>query len=88
VESTVSGSIYSKTTVEGDPVVKGMLGLSLSLLATKNLTFSFSLGGMLTSATSFYNDAFLDGLDMVSVVFSVTYNGGIMNGENGGGRDI
>jgi hypothetical protein len=50
-----------------------MLGLSATLLSTSNISFSVSIGGYITSETGWYNEKFLNGLQMKSIVLAVTY---------------
>ncbi|MBN2040058.1 MAG: autotransporter outer membrane beta-barrel domain-containing protein [Spirochaetes bacterium] len=54
-----------------------MIGLSATLVSTNNLSFSASVGGYITSETGWYNEKFLNGLQMKSIVLAVTYTNGI-----------
>ena len=62
-----------KSEIDGERVSKGMLGLCLTLMSDKGFSFSVSLGGILTSSSSWYNDEFLNGLKMKSAVAVFTY---------------
>jgi hypothetical protein len=53
-----------------------MLGLNISYDTGKSLTFSLSVGGMVSSQFDYYSENFQDGLDIKSVIFAVSYNGG------------
>jgi hypothetical protein len=52
-----------------------MLGLNITYVTDRSFSISISAGGYLSSSSGFYNDAFLDGLRMKSVVIAITYNG-------------
>jgi hypothetical protein len=58
-----------------------MIGLSVTLISTKNLSFSASIGGYLSSETGWYNEKFLNGLQMKSILLAVTYTGNISKKE-------
>lgn len=58
-----------------DPVNASMFGLNVTYVTDSSFSISISAGGYLTSSSGFYNDAFLDGLRMKSVVIAITYNG-------------
>jgi len=49
---------------------------------------SFCIGGLFSSATRFYNNLFNDGLEMLSIVVAVTYNGRTSNIENNTNNNI
>lgn len=61
--------------LELDPVQAGMLGLSLTFLGGSSWSISVSVGGYLASSSGYYNDIFLDGLEMKSVVLVFSYTG-------------
>lgn len=63
-----------------DPVAASMLGLNITYVTDSSFSISISAGGYLTSSSGFYNDAFLDGLRMKSVVIAITYNGSTTRG--------
>jgi hypothetical protein len=50
-----------------------MIGLSATMISSKNISVSASIGGYITSETSWYNEKFLNGLKMKSIVIAVTY---------------
>lgn len=58
-----------------DPVAASMLGLNITYVADSSFSISISTGGYLSSSSGFYNDAFLDGLRMRSIVIAITYSG-------------
>jgi hypothetical protein len=58
-----------------DPVSASMLGLNITYVTDRSFSISISAGGYLSSSSGFYNDKFLDGLRMKSVVIAITYNG-------------
>ncbi len=58
-----------------DPVNASMFGLNVTYIADRTFSISISAGGYLSSSSGFYNDAFLDGLRMKSVVIAITYSG-------------
>ncbi|MFW5770054.1 MAG: outer membrane protein [Spirochaetota bacterium] len=60
-------------TMKMDPVSVGMAGLALTWMTTDAFSISISMGGWLTSASSWYNDRFLNGLEMKSVVVALSY---------------
>lgn len=60
-------------TMKMDPVSAGMAGLALTWMTTDAFSISISMGGWLTSASGWYNDKFLDGLEMKSVVVALSY---------------
>ncbi len=68
---------FSATTatesLDTESINASMVGLSVTLVTTKNLSFSASIGGYITSETGWYNEKFLNGLEMKSIVFAVTY---------------
>ncbi|MBN2087379.1 hypothetical protein JW758_03455 [Candidatus Peregrinibacteria bacterium] len=72
-ETSIASSYSYKSEIEGQRVSAGMLGLCLTLMGSKGYSFSFSLGGILTSSSSWYNEKLLNGLEMKSVVFVLTY---------------
>lgn len=59
--------------LDTEKVNASMIGLSVTLVSTKNLSFSASVGGYITSETGWYNKKFLNGLQMKSIVLAVTY---------------
>ncbi len=65
---------YSES-LEVENLSGSMIGLSATLSSSRNLSFSLSIGGYLTSETGWYNEKFLNGLKMRSVVLAVTYTG-------------
>jgi len=66
-----------KTKIKSDYVSAGMLGLTFTWLTTGSISFSLSLGGIITSSSGFYNNTFLNGLEMMSVVAAVSYSANI-----------
>ena len=68
-----SGTRKEIRDVDLENVSLSMFGLDVSVLASDNLSFALSIGGFITSSTSVYNDTFLNGLSMNSLVFTVTY---------------
>jgi len=60
-------------TMKMDPVSAGMAGLALTWMTTDSFSISISMGGWLTSASKWYNDKFLNGLEMKSVVVALSY---------------
>ncbi len=61
--------------LELDPVQAGMVGLSLTFLSGSSWSISLSVGGYLASSSGYYNDIFLDGLEMKSVAVIFSYTG-------------
>ena len=59
-----------------DRVRAGMAGLSITLLSGRSWSVSANAGGYLTSSTGYYNEHFLDGLKMKSIVLAFSYRGG------------
>jgi len=70
-------------TVSMKTITAGMLGLNCSIIPSDSFSVNFSLGGLFTSGTRFYNRVFLDGLEMLSIVVSVTYRGGLETVSSG-----
>jgi hypothetical protein len=67
---------YTKSqTMTMDRVNAGMAGLALTWMTTDAFSVSVSLGGWLTSQTGWYNEKFLDGLEMKSIVVALSYTG-------------
>jgi len=62
-------------TMTMDRVNAGMAGLALTWMTTDAFSVSVSLGGWLTSQTGWYNEKFLDGLEMKSIVVALSYTG-------------
>jgi len=76
VKGTLPFPYSYKETIEMDPVNASMVGFCLTFISTKRFSLSISAGGLLSSSSGFYNDAFLDGLRMKSVVLAVSYRSG------------
>jgi hypothetical protein len=53
-----------------------MLGLNISFDTNRSLSFSIGIGGMVFSQIDSYSRNYLDGLNIKSVAFAVSYNGG------------
>lgn len=53
-----------------------MIGLTITLLSKRSWSLSANVGGILTSSTGWYNEHFLDGLKMKSIVIAASYRGG------------
>ena len=51
-----------------------MFGLCLTYINSDSLSVSISAGGLIGSATGYYNKKFLDGLEMISIVAALTYS--------------
>ncbi len=64
------------TDLRMERVFASMVGLCLTYMTDGALSFSFNVGGILSSSTGYYNEKFLNGLRMKSVVMAVTYRGG------------
>ena len=64
-------------TFDTEPVQAQMFGLNCSIMTSDRWSFSVSAGGLLSSLTGFYHEKLHNGLDMVSVVIAITYNGGL-----------
>lgn len=76
LKATISDSAFPLTpqeTIEIDPVNASLVGLCITFISKKRLSVSLSVGGILSSSSGFYNDTFLDGLRMKSVVLALTY---------------
>lgn len=52
-----------------------MVGLNITLKSNSPFSFSLSAGGLLTSSTRYYNNKFLNGLEMMSIVAAISYSG-------------
>lgn len=66
-----------KYKLEMEEVRTSMFGLNITYLSTESLSFSVSAGGLISSGTNYYNEKFLGGLDMMSIVIAISYSGGI-----------
>jgi len=60
-------------TMTMDTVSAGMAGLALTWMTTDAFSISVSVGGWLASSTGWYNDKYLNGLEMKSVVVALSY---------------
>lgn len=80
----VGGFPIPGQTVSMKAITAGMLGLNCSIIPSDSFSVNFSLGGLFSSGTRFYNRVFLDGLEMLSIVVSVTYRGGLETVSSGG----
>ncbi len=56
------------------PFRKGMIGFAFTWKSSRSLSFSVSAGGWIRDAGSWYNDEFLNGLEMKSAVVAVSYS--------------
>ncbi len=57
-----------------DNVKASMIGLTLTWLSSKSLSLSLSVGGWIRNETSWYNETFLNGLQMKSAVLVVSFS--------------
>ena len=71
---TVPFSYTASQTMTMDRVNTRMAGLALTWMTTDAFSVSISLGGWLTSATGWYNEKFLNGLEMKSIVVALSYS--------------
>jgi len=60
--------------LELESVKAQMLGLNITYISSDSFSVSLSAGGLLTSSTGCYNEKFLDGLNMMSIVLAVSYS--------------
>ncbi len=67
--------LTAEQSITMDPISAAMPGLCITLISSKSLLVSLSLGGILSSSSGYYNDEVLDGLRMQSIVLAVTYRG-------------
>lgn len=58
-----------------DEINASMFGLTFTYISSDSLSFSLSAGGLISSGSGFYNEKFLDGLEMTSIVIVITYSG-------------
>ncbi|HON77774.1 MAG TPA: hypothetical protein PK544_04735 [Spirochaetota bacterium] len=72
----IPGTISRDFDLSIDRINAKMIGLTATLLSEKSWSISASIGGILTSSTGWYNEHFLDGLKMKSIVIAASYRGG------------
>ena len=85
IEATASVTFPIPTTytdsatesLETENLNASMIGLTATLASSSNLSFSVSIGGYITSETGWYNEKFLNGLQMKSIVLGVTYTNSV-----------
>ncbi|MCP4133800.1 MAG: autotransporter outer membrane beta-barrel domain-containing protein [bacterium] len=65
--------VTAEQSITIDYVNACMFGLNISGAITSAFSVSVSVGGLLSSSTSFYNKTFLNGLKMTSIVVALTY---------------
>ncbi len=77
VRGTVLTLPYSgKENITYGKIRASMIGLNIELYSEKNISLGLSVGGYLSSITPFIRDDLHNGLDIKSVVFVISYNGG------------
>jgi len=76
--ASVSGTIpYSESeNITYGKIKSSMFGLNLEIYSERNISFGVSLGGYLSSKIPFIRDGLHEGLEVNSIVFIVSYNGG------------
>ncbi len=80
---SILGQVTGEYTLNISNINGSMIGLNLTLLSSDALSFSISAGGLISSGSSYYNEKFLDGLEMMSIVLAVSYSGNTSEtGEN------
>lgn len=75
ISNTLPFPMVFRQSIAMDPISAAMPGLCITLISSRSLSVSLSVGGILSSSSGFYNDEVLDGLRMQSVVLAVTYRG-------------
>ncbi len=75
IENSLNNSITEEK-IEPGKVTTSMLGLNISYDTTKSLSFSLSIGGLLTSQFDSYTENYQDGLIINTIVFVISYKGG------------
>ncbi len=60
--------------ISTDNVRVSMVGLTLTLLTSKSVALSISLGGWIRNETSWYNKTFLNGLQMKSAIVVISFS--------------